>query len=189
MNRVIRLLSRHHEINTDHFSQTNKLVMGSILGAIAAILQSAGLIAGVGFVFSTLATGPIILATILSVRIGSLTYVLTALLLSIIQPTEILVFLFTTGLLGIGIGLGFKYFEKRALVTGIGGISLTVGLFLLLTLFHFPILGPEFTKMSMNLFLGILAFSVVFSWLWVRVSLISMKYLSRVVVRDMTDYK
>jgi hypothetical protein len=181
----LNILSGKHNIVTHHYSNTNKMVLGSILGAMAAILQSAGLFTGVGYIFSTLATGPIILATILSVRIGMLTYVLTGILLFIIQPTEVLVFLFTTGILGVGIGLGLKYFKRTFTVTSIGGFSLGLGILLLLTLFNFPVLGPELTQISVSLVLGILAFSMVFSWIWIKVSLVCMKYLNRLVLRDL----
>ena len=102
----VRLYHREHGITTDQYSNTLKLVLGSVLGAMAALLQAAGLFAGIGYLFSMLATGPTVLATILSIRIGLITYILTTLLLVIIQPTEVLVFLFTTGLLGVGLGIG-----------------------------------------------------------------------------------
>lgn len=179
-----QLLSGKHNIVTHHYSKINKMVLGSILGALAAILQSAGLFTGFGYIFSTLATGPIILATVLSVRIGLLTYVLTGLLLFIIQPTEVLVFLFTTGILGVGIGLGLKHFKWTFTAASIGGLSLALGIFLLLTLFNFPVLGPELTEISVGLVIGVLVFSMVFSLIWVKVSLLCMKYLNRLVLRD-----
>ncbi|WP_442600200.1 hypothetical protein [Neobacillus sp. D3-1R] len=184
--KFVHLFSGKHNIVTKNYSKTNKIVLGSILGAMAGLLQSAGLFTGIGYIFSTLATGPIILATILSVRIGLLTYLLTGILLLIIQPTEVLVFLFTTGILGVGIGLGLKHFKRTITVTSIGGLSLSIGIVLLLTLFQFPVLGPEWTEISVNLLLGILTFSMVFSWIWIQVSLLCMKYLSRLILRDLS---
>jgi len=183
MNDFSRLYNRQHGMTTSQFSNTNKLVLGSLLGAIAAILQSAGLLTGVGYVFSTLVTGPIILATILSVRIGLLTYALTTILLMIIQPTEVFVFLFTTGLLGVGIGIGFQTVKLSTLVTVIGGLCLTAGILILLTLFNFPVLGPSLTEVSLSVGGGILVFSISYSWIWMRLSLLGMKCLNRVMVR------
>lgn len=182
--KFMQLFSGKHNIVTHHYPKTNKMVLGSILGALAALLQSAGLFTGVGYIFSTLATGPIILTTILSVRIGLLTYVLTGILLLIIQPTEVLVFLFATGVLGVGIGLGLKHFKQTFTAASVGGLSLAIGIFLLLTLFNFPVLGPELTEISAGLVIGILAFSMVFSWIWIKVSLFCMKYLNRLILRD-----
>lgn len=176
----MRMFTAHHEITTSHFSKTNRLVLGSLLGAVAAIFQSAGLIAGIGYLFSMLATGPIIMATILSVRIGVLTYILTTLLLVIIQPTEVIVFLFTTGLLGVSLGIGFKVLKQKTLVTIAGGVSLAVGIMMLLYLFQFPILGPQVTSdASVTVILGILSFCLLYSWLWMRVSIIAMKQMNR----------
>ncbi len=189
MNNFSRIWNKQHGMTTSQFSNTNKLVLGSILGAIAAILQSAGLLAGVGYVFSTLATGPIILATILSVRIGLLTYALTPMLLMIIQPTEVFVFLFTTGLLAVGIGIGFKTVKISTLVAVIGGLCLTAGIVILLTLFNFPVLGPSLTEISVSVVGGVLAFSIAYSWIWMRISLIGMKYMNRVIVRHIAYEK
>lgn len=62
---------------------------------------------GIGYLISFLATLPIFLVTSLSIRQGILSYILTILLLFIIQPSELIIFPFTTGLLGIAIGVAF----------------------------------------------------------------------------------
>jgi hypothetical protein len=171
----MRVYHANHGITTAHYSATLKLVFGSLLGAIAALLQAAGLFSGIGYVFSMLATGPIILATIMSIRVGLLTYVLTALLLLIIQPTEVLVFLFTTGILGIGLGIGFKLLKRRLFVTAAGALTLALGIAVLLYLFQFPILGPSLIgELNMSVTAGILAFCLLYSWVWMRVSLFVM---------------
>lgn len=62
---------------------------------------------GIGFLISFLATLPIFLATCFSIRQGILSYTLTIFLLFIIQPSELIIFPFTTGLLGIAMGVAF----------------------------------------------------------------------------------
>ena len=97
----------------DSYSKTIKLVVGALLGSIAVIFQSAGIFTGLGFILSMMSTGPLVLASLLSLRIGVMTYVITVCLLAIFQPSEVLVFLFTTGLLGLSLGIGLKYFKEK----------------------------------------------------------------------------
>ncbi len=185
--KVVRTFSSQHHMTTHQYSKTKKLVLGSLLGAIAAILQSAGLIAGIGYVFSMLATGPIVLATVLSARIGFLTYILTSLLLVIIQPTEVLIFLFTTGLLGVSLGMSFKFVKNSALVYLIAGACLTFGIAILLYVFQFPILGPSITtQVNGKVILGLLIFSVLYSAVWMKISVLGMKKLNKKMLRNVT---
>ena len=55
----------------------------------------------------------IIFCTFLSIRQGFLGYMLAILILFILQQSEIFVFPFTTGLLGLVIGTTFLYLQKR----------------------------------------------------------------------------
>ncbi|WP_226037450.1 hypothetical protein [Aquibacillus saliphilus] len=173
LGRMVGLLYHtEHGVTTDHYTNTIKLVLGSVLGAIAALFQAAGLFTGIGYLFSMLATGPIVLATILSIRIGFITYLLTTLLLVIIQPTEVVVFLFTTGLLGVGLGVGFKLLKRRLLVAITGAVSLALGMMILLYLLDFPVLGPSVTgEPSISIMLGIFSFCLIYSWIWMHVTL------------------
>lgn len=178
----VRFFQEHH-VSVAEYPRNTKMILGSLLGAIAAILQSAGLIGGFGYLFSMMATGPIVLATIISARFGILTYAVTGLLLLVIQPSEVLVFLFTTGLLGVTLGLGFKWSRRILSVTLIGGLSLTMGILLLLNLFHFPVLGPSLSsKVTFLSALAIAAFSLIYSWIWMRVSMSGMKQLNKRVM-------
>ncbi|MEW8971813.1 MAG: hypothetical protein AB2411_14375, partial [Mesobacillus sp.] len=126
--RLANLIHREHMTAPATHSNNVKLITGSLLGAIAAIFQSAGLFGGVGYIFSIMATGPIVLATLTSLRIGFLTYMVTGLLLMIIQPSEVLIFLFTTGLLGVSLGAVFRKAKRHTTVTFIGGLALATGI-------------------------------------------------------------
>ncbi|MGV3465507.1 MAG: hypothetical protein ACO1OT_09470 [Heyndrickxia sp.] len=183
---TVGLFTKRHEITVIKYSKNIKLVVCSILGAIAAILQSAGLFGGIGYAFSIMATGPIVLATVISIRMGLLTYVLTAILLVIEQPSEILIFLLTTGLLGIALGIGFKLNKVGTIVSIIGGFSLAVGILLLLYLFQFPVLGPSFSgKVSGLVIVEVMLFSLIYSWLWMALSKIGIKHLNKVMIRKL----
>ncbi|GLB61843.1 hypothetical protein NCCP133_39720 [Cytobacillus sp. NCCP-133] len=79
---------------------------------MAAILQAAGgYFPGIGYFFSPLATAPVLLCSMFSIPFGAMSYFLTMMLLFILQPTELIVFPFTTGLLGLGIGASFSFFK------------------------------------------------------------------------------
>jgi hypothetical protein len=183
--RLANLIHREHMTAPVTHSNNVKLITGSLLGAIAAIFQSAGLFGGVGYIFSIMATGPIVLATLTSLRIGFLTYMVTGLLLMIIQPSEVLIFLFTTGLLGVSLGAGFRKAKRQTTVTFIGGLALATGIMAMLYVFRFPVLGPGVsTTINAGVPAAIFVFSIFYSFIWMRVSMIGMKYLNRIIVRN-----
>lgn len=114
---------RLYQIIFNKHKKTMKLILGSIFACIAAILQAAGgFLPGMGYFISPLATAPILLCSMLSIRFGVVSYFLTIMLLFILQPTELFVFPFTTGLLGLGIGASFYFFRKRLSIIATGTI-------------------------------------------------------------------
>jgi hypothetical protein len=179
-----RKRSHPHVVTINEYSKTAKLVAGSLLGGMAAILQSAGIFTGVGYIFSMLTTLPIVISTIFSVRIGLMTYGVTVFLLALFQPSELIVFPFTTGLLGIGLGIGLRFLKKSIPVTLFAGICLSFGIFLLLYVFRFPVLGPSIKPdFNMKVILGIIGFSLVYSWIWMRISIMGIKILDKVILK------
>lgn len=166
-------------------SKTQRLVISALLSAIAVILQAAGALGGPGFALSALVTLPIALATILAVPTGIMAYITTLCLLFVLQPSEIIVFSFTTGLLGIGIGFAFRFLNKRVLVIAFAAFSLTVGVYLLLYVFKFPILGPSVSDdFNLSMSGAIYAFALLYSWLWVEVSIIFLKLLGKALKKS-----
>ena len=176
--RLSQILFKRH-------NKTMKLILCSIFACIAAILQSAGgLLPGVGYFISPLATGPILLYSMFSIPFGVMSYLLTILLLFILQPTELLVFPFTTGLLGLGIGGSFFFFRKRFSIIATGSILLMVGIMCLLFIFHFPVLGPAVSDSFSFLTTGsILIFSFLYSWFWVEIALIIFKRIKMIIIK------
>jgi hypothetical protein len=115
----------------------------ALLSAFSALFQSAGgILPVVGLMISALATAPIILSTIISIRLGIMSYILTILLLAFIQPSELIVFPFTTGILGLGCGIGFHCLKFRLSIILLSSSFLFLGICVLLYIFKFPILGP-----------------------------------------------
>ena len=75
------------------WSTPRKLMFMALMAALSAILQSAGgFLPGIGYFFSAFATLPILLGTLISVRSGISTYLLTICLLLLIEPTELAIF-------------------------------------------------------------------------------------------------
>ncbi|MBA9027457.1 hypothetical protein [Peribacillus huizhouensis] len=92
-------------------SKTKRLVLSSLFACLAALFQSAGgFFPGIGYFISPLATAPILFCSMLSIPLGSISYFLTIGLLLILQPSELIIFPFTTGLLGIATGASFYFF-------------------------------------------------------------------------------
>lgn len=156
-----------------------KLILVSIFTCIAAILQAAGgLLPGIGYLLSPLATAPILLCSVFSIPFGVMSYSLTIMLLLILQPSELIIFPFTTGLLGLGIGASFSFFRKRLSIIAAGAILLMLGIMGLLFIFHFPVLGPAVSaSFSFLTAGGIFLFVFLYSWLWVEMALIIIKRL------------
>ncbi len=158
-----------------------KLILVSIFACIAAILQAAGVLPGIGYFISPLATAPILLCSMFSIPLGAMSYFLTIMLLFILQPTELIVFPFTTGLLGLGIGVSFCLFKKRLSIIANGAILLMLGIISLIFIFHFPVLGPAVAVSFSFLIFGFL-FAIIYSWLWVEIALIIFKRLKMIII-------
>ncbi|MFJ8235613.1 hypothetical protein ACIQ34_07685 [Ureibacillus sp. NPDC094379] len=105
-------------------------------------------------------------------------------MLFILFPSELVVFPFTTGLLGIGLGAAFSFFKKRLNIIFIGAILLTLGIMNLLYIFRFPVLGPAVSNTFSFLTAGsIFLFSFLYSWFWVVFAIIFMKKLKIIITK------
>lgn len=171
-------------LSIDRYSKTTRLIVGALLGSSAVIFQSAGVFTGIGFILSMMSTGPLVLASLMSLKIGVMTYLVSAFLLAMLQPSELLVFLFTTGLLGLSLGIGLKYFKRSILTIVFAALSLTLGISLLLYVFKFPILGPSVSShFNSVVLLGTFAFCLMYSWIWKSVSISAFKVLHKMISR------
>ncbi|MBS8263972.1 hypothetical protein DYI25_05935 [Mesobacillus boroniphilus] len=159
--------------------KTKRLIFGSVLACMAAVFQAAGgYLPGIGYLISPLATLPILICAMFSLPIGVLSYILTIILLIIVEPSELIVFPFTTGLLGLGIGVGFSFLRKRLSIISVGAISLLIGIMILIYVFRFPILGPTLSgSISFLTTVSISSFAFFYSVLWVEIGLFFFKRL------------
>lgn len=164
--------------------KTMKFILGSFFACMAAILQAAGgFLPGIGYLLSPLATAPILLCSMFSIPLGILSYFLTIILLFILQPSELIVFPLTTGLLGLSIGASFYFFSKRLSIITTGTILLMSGIIILLYIFHFPVLGPSVSNsFSFLTTVWIFLFAFLYSWLWVEIALNIFKRLKKIII-------
>lgn len=164
--------------------KTMKLILVSILACVAAVFQAAGgFLPGIGYFLSPLATAPILLCSMFSIPFGVMSYFLTILLLFLLQPTELIIFPFTTGLLGLGIGVSFSFFRRRISIIAADSVLLMLGIMSLLFIFHFPILGPVVSdSFSFPAAGGIFLFTFLYSWLWVELALIIFNRLKKIMI-------
>jgi hypothetical protein len=163
-------------------SPTRKVVYGSILACFASIFQSAGVIGGVGYFVSVLSTLPILIATIISLQTGFLTYIVALVLIAIIQPSELFIYPFTTGLLGLSMGLAFRYFKKGFLILFFSGVSLVLGILLILYIIQFPLLGPSMSSgMDTRTVAIIVLFSLIYSWIWMKGFILIVKKYDKMI--------
>lgn len=153
-------------------SKVKRIVFIALLSSFSAIFQSmGGFFPGIGYLISPLATAPILLCTVFSPAFGFLAYLLTILLLLILQPSELIVFPFTTGILGIVIGVAIHRLKNSWSIILHGAIGLTTGICLLLYGLKFPVLGPVVShSVRMPVIGGIFAFSLFYSWIWMIIS-------------------
>lgn len=156
----------------------------ALLAALATVLQSAGgFLPGIGYFFSPIASLPIFLAALISLRSGLLAYVLTIFLLLLIQPSELVIFPFTTGLLGLGLGWTFLAFHRRLAILIVNSSLLLIGICIPLYGLDFPVFGPAVSSsINIPILLALFGFSLLYSWFWVEFSLLFLRKI-RVILK------
>lgn len=168
----------------EDWPSNKKIVLASFFSIISAILQSAGgLLPGAGFLISPFSTLPIVLSTALSVKHGLFTYLLSIILLVLIEPSELIIFSFTTGLMGLAIGWTLRLLRRQLPMALISGFVLLIGILIPLYGLGFPVLGPILSSSPniKNLSI-ILLFSLIYSWLWVKLSIYALSLLHKILV-------
>lgn len=157
----------------DTWTITHKLMLAGLMAAIATILQSAGgMFPVASFLISLLSTAPILIGALISFRLGAMSYMVTTSLLLIIQPSELIFFPFTTGLLGLFLGWTFLIFNRRTDIIVTSGTLLFFGLCTPLYLLDFPVFGPSIiSPFNLTVLTFIFSCSLLYSWLWLEIGL------------------
>src|SRR5699024_8135701 len=100
----------------------------------------------------------------------------------IIEPAELFIFPFTTGVLGLGLGWGFIYLQKRLTIASLNGGLLFLGIFFPLYVLDFLVFGPMiYSAISPQIVAVIFGFSFVYSFIWIEISLIVIRRLKEVM--------
>lgn len=166
-----------------HANQTKTLITIAFFGAIAALFQSAGgFLPGPGYLISPFSTAPIVLSTLISLRSGLTAYALSILLLLLIQPSELIIFPFTTGLLGLALGFSITHFKNRIQVLLFSSVVLWVGIALVVYALRFPLLGPSIPmNFQIDISMYVFLFCSLYSVIWTEISLRLLARLKKAV--------
>ncbi|NLJ77973.1 MAG: hypothetical protein GX329_01280 [Tissierellia bacterium] len=161
------------------WSSTKKLISSALLAVLTSILQSAGgLLPGVGLFISPFSTMAILVSTVISLKHGIFSYILSIFLLMLMEPSELFIFPFTTGLLGLGIGWGLYNLNRRIAVILMGAITLSIGIHIPLYILKFPVFGPLVSSIpDMGVLMPIFGFALLYSWLWLELGLYVLRRL------------
>lgn len=167
----------------NNWPKVKKMVIVAIISGLAAVLQSCGgFLPGVGYLISPFTTIPIMLCTLVSLSSGLLGYFLTIILLVVFMPSEIMAFPFTTGILGIGLGVGFLYLQRRIYIVISTSSILLIGISTLLYAIHFPVLGPAASSaFSLKTLMFIYIFCLIYCFIWTEFSVRLIKRLKKII--------
>lgn len=154
-------------------NHTITLTTIALLSTLATLFQLAGgFIPGPGYLISPLSTAPIVVATLISLRSGATAYALAIILLLLIQPSELFVFPFTTGPLGLALGFSIVHFKNRIQVVLFSTVALWAGIALVLYGFRFRLLGPSVTEtFHVDMIMYIFLFCLLYSGIWTEIIL------------------
>src|SRR5699024_5929198 len=99
--------------------------------------------------------------------------------LLVMRPDELFVFPFTTGLLGISLGITFIYIRNIFMLVFVNGLVLSIGICFILYILKFPVLGPSVAQSFDVLIVGgVFLFALVYSAIWLFLCRFLLKKLS-----------
>lgn len=135
--------------------------------ALAFIFQSTPVFLPIaGLLLSPLSTLPIILATYFRISLGMITYIATAFLLTFVSIQESIIFIFTTGLLGLTIG-AYLFRKTMVLSIFISSVALFLGIMTLTFGVGVAAFGERthrFSIPTISVIFGV--FSFIYASLW-----------------------
>lgn len=166
------------------WTATHKSMFVALMAALATVLQSAGVFfPGVGLLIIPFAAAPILLGALISFRSGAMTYLLTILLLLIIQPSELIILPFSTGLLGLFLGWSFLIFNRRSEIIVTCGTLLFIGICIPLYILDFPVFGPAITSpFNITVLVLLFTFSLIYSLIWLELGLFLLRKI-KIILR------
>ena len=143
------------------------ICIGGLLTTIAVLFQAAPVFSPVvGLALSPLSTLPIAIAAVFNISLGFTVFFSSALILAIVSVQETIILLFTTGLLGIVIGL---LLYRKGIIISISFSSTTLSLGMLFLTYVAGI--PAFADLAGSLstsytILIFFSFSLIYACFW-----------------------
>lgn len=165
--------------NTAHI-----LCFCGLMIALAVLFQSAPVfLPAAGLAISPLASLPVALAAVRSKPYGLLSWLASACILLIIFPQESAIFLCSTGLLGLFLGM---YYRKKMYISVLlASLALFSGMILLTRVFHIDVFGDLTPKSSLIISLPVfLVFSVVYATAWAWIVKFAVMFLIKIKLLD-----
>lgn len=146
---------------------SRSVCIGGILTALAVLFQSApALLPGVGLALSPLSTLPIAMAAAINMALGLTVFFSSALILTFVSMQESIILLFTTGLLGITIGILTKR-KGNMISILLSGVALSLGMLCLTYIVGVPAFAELTETISPPfIFLTFILFSLAYSSIW-----------------------
>jgi hypothetical protein len=151
------------------------ITIGGICSTLSVILQLAPIyFPGLGLILSPLSSLPVIFAALYSVICGSFVYLCTGFIILIISPHESVIFLLTTGVFGLALGINYNKNCITAVI--ISGSVLFSGINILTYLIGIAAFGDALTGVSLyKTEIIIFIFSFIYSVIW----MIILKFIIR----------
>lgn len=165
--------------------KTRKLVFGALMTSLAVGIQIAPLyLPFVGISLSALSTLPLAVAGYLEIMTGLMTFGVSGVLLLFFGVSYSLAFLFSSGLLGLCLGIMLRKKYAYPVMAFIASLCLTGGLLLLGKFFGLPVL-PWLTGKKRQFLVLVLWFGTfLYSSLWLPVLSVFINRLGKYLQRD-----
>lgn len=145
-------------------NNTRTLVLGVLLAGLAVIFQLMPVFLSEAVIFLTvLSTVPIYVIARTAPRIGITAYVITGIVISIINIHEGLIYVFTNGIIGLALGIGMYNTRNRVVVCALTALLLAVTLNFLHSFIGIPVLGIDLPEAFLVRMIILLVFSAVYA--------------------------
>ena len=149
-------------------NQIHHLSQGGILTALTIIFQAAPVfLPTIGLILSPVSTFFVAIGAITNITLGVFIFISSAIILLTISIEEALVYIFTTGILGLIIGF-LLYRQKLLICLIISSLTLSLGMFLLTLIINLSGFNEIVNGFPIIQYLSIFVlFSLLYSFLWI----------------------
>ncbi len=164
------------------------ITLAGFLAAITVVLHSAPIFLPViGLALSPLSTLPVIIGALLFADRVLPMFLAAFALLFLINAQEAVIFLLATGPLGLTVALAaiptIPFWQKSLIPTSL----LTCGILLLIFLVGLPGLQNIVESLNLIIFLAIILFSLIYSWLFMGITLFTQKRMLSIIAKKDND--